>query len=162
LIPIRLISAAIAGLMNSILDIPALNTIIDLKTLSYLRLAAAELQGFGEKGVRLPGAPNTKDAPASLLASDNEPKKKNVFNAMLDSDKIQQEIGESMQEVKDNTKDISDGQKKEKECETNLHLDGKKVAKNQARHQQDLSDRMGFQTPPFIRRTAASQGRVGN
>ena len=43
-----------------------------------------------------------------------------------------------------------------------IHMDGKSVARNQAQVQQDTSDRMGFQTEPFVRRTAADQGRIGN
>lgn len=39
-------------------------------------------------------------------------------------------------------------------------MDGKEVARNQAKHQQDLADRLGAKTPPFVRRTAAEQGTI--
>lgn len=41
-----------------------------------------------------------------------------------------------------------------------VNIDGKTVAKNQAKHQQDLADRLGAKTPPFVRRIAAEQGTI--
>ena len=39
-------------------------------------------------------------------------------------------------------------------------VDGREMGRNQAKHQQDLADRLGAQTPPFVRRTSAEQGTM--
>lgn len=41
-----------------------------------------------------------------------------------------------------------------------VNLDGEKVARNTARHNQEISDRAGFKTTPYQRRVAVEQGAV--
>jgi len=173
-LPFRIAAAAVGGLINTILDLPGIDNILGDKA-GLLRLGAAELTSFGEKGFRFTehlddlGITNSKITEAPDLAGEigadygkkiaQEERKKRQKDELAK----EQEAKRREEELQLQRENEARGKRKEKEgCTTNLHLDGKRVARNQSQHQQDLSDRMGFKTPPFIRRTAAQQGRIGN
>ncbi len=174
-LPFRLAAAAVGGLINTIMDLPMMDQVLSLGQRSNLRLAAAELTSFGEKGFRFTdhldslGISNSPERNAPDLAGEigadygkkiAQEEKKKRQGSVAAKEKEMQQREEQLQMQKE--ADARGKRAEKKGCTTNLHLDGKRVARNQAQHQQDLSDRMGFQTPPFIRRTAAQQGRVGN
>lgn len=174
IIPIRMASSAIAALINTLLDMPGISDFLgDNK--GIVRLAAAELQTFGEKGLRFTdylddfGIEHSKqgDAPDLVgeIGSDYKDKVKEMNDRIEKSKKDREAKRDELEKRRLKMEEEAAARQKERDkkgCTTNLHLDGKKVARNQSQHQQDLSDRMGFKTPPFIRRTAAQQGRVGN
>jgi hypothetical protein len=46
------------------------------------------------------------------------------------------------------------------EVSNEVHLDGRKVSKNQAKHKQEINERAGFKAQPWQRRVALEQGAV--
>lgn len=173
LLPVRLGAIALAGLLDAIMDIPG----VELALGDGFRTAVDAIKKFGEEGVQVPGltTPNAEDKVGALGPKSEAPEFESMadraarFEAIKQANiakNVEEESRRREKEFQMKKEENERGKRKEARdrkgpC-TNLHLDGKKVAKNQSRHQQDLSDRMGFQTPPFIRRTAAAQGRVGN
>lgn len=87
-------------------------------------------------------APDVAGAQADLEAA----KKGN------DADEIGKAVGKAMEEA----------EAKKKGCETNvnstLNLDGKKVAKNQAKIKNEMDERAGFKSLPYARRLMSEQG----
>lgn len=63
------------------------------------------------------------------------------------------EAGELLTEIAKNTG---------KDCDkkVSVKLDGREINKNLAKHKQDLKDRLGQQTSPWVRRVSAEQGSV--
>jgi len=175
ILPIRLAASTIAALLDSIMQIPGIEF---LTGGGGLRDAATALRDFGENGVQLdvlktkkagdlvsgigPGAVKDAAIEGGLSILDKVKRAQEFKDAKFELDR-ENENKRRNEELDIQRESNARGKRKEdKGCETNLHLDGKKVARNQAKHQQDLSDRMGFKTPPFVRRTAAEQGRVGS
>lgn len=99
-------------------------------------IAAPRFAGFGY-------APDAVGSAASDLAA---AKNQNSANAVGDA------VGKAMAEH----------EKNKKGCETtvnsSLNLDGKKVAQNQAKIKDEMSDRTGFKNPPYQRRLMLETG----
>lgn len=182
LIPVRLAAVAIAALLQSIMDIPGVATALNgVGKFEMFQGAITKLNDFGKKGIQIPGL-ETKSAKDAVdgFGGGSKKKKKQDDGGLSLTEKIKRagelRLAQQAQNREDdlkrreeelqNSREANERgkrqEKKDKDKCTSLFLDGKKVAKNQAKHQQDLSDRMGFQTPPFIRRTSAAQGRIGN
>jgi len=98
--------------------------------------------GAGGSTVSYSYIPSVGEAAADLEAA----KKGN------DADEIGEAVGKAMEEA----------EAKKKGCETNvnstLNLDGKKVAKNQAKIKNEMDERAGFKSLPYARRLMSEQG----
>ena len=165
LFPFREVAAAIAGLMSAALEIPGAATALGDETYQRAVGFSKTVSDFASSGVQLFDVPDRGPAPDVLGEAGVQMKLDTIKYAEVDQSAFMADSMETamLQNADLMAQAIQNGMANAK-INTDVHssvcIDGKTVAKNQARHQQDLADRLGAQTPPFTRRVRAEQGTL--
>jgi hypothetical protein len=165
LFPIRQVAAAIATLMNAALDVPGAATALGEDRFAQAKAAAGKISGFAEQGVKIFDVPEAAGAGDIVGTAGQQVGKRAIQDVELDREAYMRDsmatavvdVGAEMQKA------VEAGMANtniENTMNTNVNIDGKTVARNQAKQQQDLADRLGAQTPPFVRRVRADQGTL--
>lgn len=164
LLPVRLVVLAINSLVSAILNIPGVTDLVSLKQMSQIKALQQQLGDFADHGVHLVDPDTGKrivgtTAPAPDFAGRGAPEQDEDPFQKIEERRV---AGHRERAKWDREQKIARVKQETKKTEISVttNIDGKKVAQNQAKHQQDLSDRLGFNTPPFVRRVSAEQGSL--
>ena len=168
-LPLRGVAGILASLMESALAIPGAAAALGETKVASLKTSTAAIRKFGEQGFDLGGGRvplaevgEADDVVASFGAGD-----KDLLSEFteIDADKTTSETDRITNVGKGIRSDVKAGIKAgleettlESNVTTEVNLDNKTIARGQARHRQDVSDRLGFKTPPLARRISAEQG----
>ena len=146
-IPLKFVMRQIADLLEMMSKIPGAEDVLG-PALSYARNFTAF------DGVLAPEVKAARDVFEPRETGEVSDVTSILKNAVKDGLSIKEKLKGKMGQFFDKKEPV------EVNVDSKVCIDGKEVGRNQARHQQDLSDRMGFNTPPYVRRTSAEQGTI--